>query len=181
MQQLITKRSLEFAVRALAHRINCHSRACRWNEIILVPIMTGAYFFSVDLLRQLAVKCQIRPGYLESYRGTMKGRLGGVVPQIAPGLPVLIVDTLCDSGATLAEAVRQARSDDKQEIYTCSLLYKAIPELKLPDFTQLSIPNVFVVGYGLDYKGRFRDLETLYELEEGDYEDDRGQLNLAYE
>jgi hypoxanthine phosphoribosyltransferase len=135
------------------------------DRIIFVPILTGALVFTADLIRELSIKLSLRVVAVSSYPGTSvesKGaKLAGELPKDLAGKHVVIVDDILDSGQTLGLIDELVRTQNPASIRICVLLKKP-PEVRKREVTAhyvgFDIPNEFVVGYGLDYDGFYRNL-----------------------
>lgn len=137
------------------------------QRIVLVPILTGSIVFVADLIRRLPLRLSLELVAVSSYPGqamTSKGaRLRGEIPTNLSGAHVLIVDDILDTGHTLA-LVRAIIAEQKPaSLRVCVLLRKAgRQEADLtPDYVGFEIPDAFVVGYGLDHDGYYRNLPDI--------------------
>ncbi|MBS0187465.1 MAG: hypoxanthine phosphoribosyltransferase [Planctomycetes bacterium] len=135
------------------------------GRIVFVPILTGALVFTADLIRELTLKLSLRVVAVSSYPGTSiesKGaKLAGELPKDLSGKHVVIVDDILDSGQTLGLIDELIRTQKPASIRICVLLKKP-PEVRRREvkahYVGFDIPNEFVVGYGLDYDGYYRNL-----------------------
>lgn len=132
--------------------------------VVLVPVLTGSIIFVADLVRRLPLKLRIGVTTVSSYPGKATSSQGaGLVGQLPPALTgrhVLVVDDILDSGRTLRllrETIAQQRP---ASLRACVLLRKEIPSaMATPcEYVGFDIPDVFVVGYGLDYDDHYRNL-----------------------
>jgi hypoxanthine phosphoribosyltransferase len=134
------------------------------RDLLLVGVLKGAVFFLSDLMRHLTVPCEVDFMAVASYGSSTDS--SGVVRILkdldAPieGRDVLIVEDIVDSGLTLSYMLRTMRARDPASLEVCALLTK--PERRKVDlpirYTGFEIPNRFVIGYGLDYGEKFRNL-----------------------
>lgn len=136
-------------------------------EPVLVALLTGAFVFTADLVRALS-RQGVRPHVdfmvLSSYgKGTVSsGRVQVKLDcqESLAGRQVLLVDDILDSGNTLTFAIEHLRRKGATEVLTCLLLDK--PERRqvpiTADFLGFTVPNVFIVGYGIDYAEQYREL-----------------------
>ncbi|MBK5110075.1 MAG: hypoxanthine phosphoribosyltransferase [Thermoleophilia bacterium] len=148
------------------------SRDYRDRDLVMVGVLRGAVVFIADLLRSLTVPCEIDFMAVSSYGSSRDS--SGVVRILKDlddpiyGRDVLIVEDIVDSGLTLNYLMRNLRARDPKSIEVCSLLTK--PERRRVDipirYTGFEIPNTFVVGYGLDYAQRYRNLDYVALLPE---------------
>jgi hypoxanthine phosphoribosyltransferase len=145
------------------------------GEIAAVGILTGAFVFLADLVRNFTVPTRITFAYATSYREG--SRPGGLdldflgVPEFA-GRDVLLVEDIVDTGHTLA-GLRQSMEDmGASAVRVAALLDKpSRREVDVEvDYTGVSVPDEFLVGYGLDYAGRYRYLPYVGVLKKSVYE-----------
>jgi hypoxanthine phosphoribosyltransferase len=134
------------------------------RDLLLLGVLKGAVFFMSDLMRRLTVPCEIDFMAISSYgAGTDSSGVVRILKDLdinIEGRHVLVVEDIIDSGLTLSYLIRtlEARSPETLEI--CALLTK--PGRREIDvrvrYTGFEIPNEFVIGYGLDYAERYRNL-----------------------
>jgi len=143
------------------------------REITLVPILTGSLIFVADLIRHMPLRMRIQLVSISSYRGsTTLPRAAQIergltdLPESLAGRHVVLVDDILDSGQTLGLAREMLLQRDPASVRTCVLLRKRRPEaLACPvDYVCFDIPDTFVVGYGLDYNGYYRNLPDIVTL-----------------
>jgi len=143
------------------------------REVILIGVLRGSFVFLADLVRELyhhGVAVQIDFMTLESYGSNTVSK--GVVHSAKPfsievsGREVVLVDDILDTGRTLEFARRQILESGAVHCRTCVLLDK--PSRRVvpmeADFVGFLVPDIFVVGYGLDFNGRCREWPFLAEL-----------------
>jgi hypoxanthine phosphoribosyltransferase len=134
------------------------------NEIVLVPVLTGSMVFAADLIRCMPVKLSLDVVAVSSYPGASTASRGpSIRGQISPGLGgkhVLVIDDILDSGRTLGLVRRLVAEQGPASLRTCVLLRKSAPRAEeVPvEYVGFDIPDEFVVGYGLDYNGHYRNL-----------------------
>ncbi len=137
------------------------------GRIVLVPIMVGSVIFLADLMRQLPMKLSLGLVAVTSYPGqstTSKGaQLRSELPADLSGKHVLIIDDILDSGRTLAMIRSLILEQNPASCRICVLLDKQTERAEeVPvDYAGFSIPDAFVVGYGLDYDGHYRNLPDI--------------------
>jgi len=158
---LLTEHELRVRVERLAAEI---AAVYAQDEPTLVAVLKGSVVFVADLIRCLPIPLRLSFVWAESYRqGTSGGRLEltGLPPMDElRGRRVLLIDDILDSGRTLAAIRDQLRSLGASEVRTCVLLDKPTRravELEA-DHVGFRVEDLFVVGYGLDYAGRYRNL-----------------------
>ena len=140
------------------------------RDLVLVGVLKGAVFFLSDLMRQLSIPVEVDFMAVASYGSATKS--SGVVRILKDldaaieGRDVLIVEDIVDSGLTLSWLVANLGSRGAASVEVCTLLRKpdaAKVDVKLR-YVGFDIPNEFVVGYGLDYAERYRNLRVVATL-----------------
>lgn len=163
----ITKEQLGDVVKKLANDINDDNQIA--DDTLFLSILNGSFIFSADLLRQISFHCSISFLKLASYEGTessgdVKQLIG--INENLEGRKIIILEDIVDTGKTLEKLVKELSSHNPSDIKIATLLYK--PEAYKKDieidYIGLSIPNDFIVGYGLDYDGLGRNLPDIYTL-----------------
>jgi hypoxanthine phosphoribosyltransferase len=142
------------------------------RDLLLLGVLKGAVFFMSDLMRNLTVPCEIDFMAISSYGASTDS--SGVVRILKDldlnieGRHVLIVEDIIDSGLTLSYLVRNLESREPATLEICALLTKpARREIDVPvRYTGFEIPNKFVIGYGLDFAERYRNLPYVGVLHE---------------
>ena len=132
-------------------------------SIVIIPILTGSMVFVADLIRELPIKLRIQVVAISSYPGKSMESKGVAIKSALPddltGAHVLLVDDILDSGHTLDIVSRLIKDLRPVSFHTCVLLRKP-GKAKVPftpDYVGFDIPDEFVVGYGLDYDGFYRN------------------------
>lgn len=146
------------------------------DDLMLVGVLKGAFVFLADLARHLTVPHHVDFIALSSYnRGTVSNgavRLIMDTRSSVAGRNVLVIEDILDTGYTLDYLLRTFRARNPASLRTCVLISK--PErrkVEVPvDYLGFEIPNVWVVGYGLDYADSFRTLPYIGELNSEVYE-----------
>jgi hypoxanthine phosphoribosyltransferase len=134
------------------------------RDLLLIGVLKGAVFFMADLMRNLTIPCEIDFMAISSYGDSTDS--SGVVRILKDldinieGRDVLIVEDIIDSGLTLSYLMRNLEARGPASLEICSLLTK--PERREADvpvrYIGFEIPNRFVIGYGLDFAERYRNL-----------------------
>jgi len=142
------------------------------GELTIVPILTGAMIFCADLIRRMPVAMRIGLCTVSSYPGRSLASQGAelLAHQIGDvrGRHVLLIDDILDSGNTLRLVLPLLRSLSPASLGTCVLLRKdraSARDVKV-DYVGFEIPDVFVVGYGLDFNNYYRNLPDVVTLRE---------------
>jgi hypoxanthine phosphoribosyltransferase len=134
------------------------------KEVLLVGVLKGAVFFMADLMRHLDVPCEVDFMAISSYGDSTDS--SGVVRILKDldinidGRDVLVVEDIIDSGLTLSYLIRTLEAREPASLEVCALLTKpARREIHVPvRYVGFEIPNRFVIGYGLDFAERYRNL-----------------------
>ena len=158
---LFSKEVIEGRVRELAEQISSDYAG---KELVIVGVLNGAFIFMADLIRGLDVPCRVDFVRLASYgcRSISSGevRITKDLETSIAGRDVLIVEDIVDTGLTLSRLVEVLRERRPASLRVCAFLDKR-ERRRVPfaaDYVGFSIPDRFVVGYGLDYNEKFRFL-----------------------
>ncbi|MEI6662999.1 MAG: hypoxanthine phosphoribosyltransferase [Actinomycetes bacterium] len=170
---IVQQDELAAKVRELAAEIS-RDYADVEGGVLLVAVLKGAMFFVADLMRSLDVRCEVDFMAVSSYGSATQS--SGVVRILkdldAPieGRHVLIVEDVVDSGLTLQYLVRNLRARGPASLAVCTLLAKPAGRRDADEvkYTGFQIPDRFVVGYGLDFKERYRNLPYVVALDDLD-------------
>src|SRR5205814_5942630 len=166
---LIEEETLRARVEELGEEI---SRDYAGREPLLIGVLKGAVFFMADLMRQLTIPCEVDFMAISSYGAATDS--SGVVRILKDldinieGRNVLVVEDIIDSGLTPSYLVRNLESREPASLEVCALLTK--PGRREIDvdvrWVGFEIPNRFVIGYGLDFAERYRNLPYVGVLHE---------------
>jgi len=157
---LITEDQLARRIRRMAREIEADFKG---REMVIVSLLNGTVMFLADLIRSLSLPLRLDFMGVSSYgAGTESGELVFTkeLRLDVRGRDVLLVDDILDTGKTLDLVTRKLSALKPRRIKTCVLLNKAARRLEAiqADFIGFEIPDYFVVGYGLDFAERFRNL-----------------------
>jgi len=158
---LIPEAALQARIRELGHAISSDYEG---KDPLLVGILIGAFVFLSDLQRAITIPCQVDFMATSSYGDATESsgivRILKDLDQSIEGRHVLIVDDIIDTGLTMDYLLETLKARYPASLRVCALLDK-VPrrrrEVRI-DFRGFEIPDRFVVGYGLDYAGRYRNL-----------------------
>jgi hypoxanthine phosphoribosyltransferase len=160
----IDAEKIQSVVDKLAKRINIELAS---KEVVFVSILNGSFMFAADLFKKIDLNCRISFVKTASYTGT---RSTGEVLQLV-GLnediknkTVVLIEDIVDSGDTLNSVIKYLNKSHPVEIKIATLLFKpdAYKYDRIIDYIGFKILTKFVVGYGLDYNGFGRNLESIY-------------------
>lgn len=164
----ITEAEIKERVKAIAADI---SRDYADKKPLFVAILNGAFMFASDLFKELNIEAEIAFIKLASYKGTTS--TGKVLTAIGLDADihnrhVIIVEDIVDTGKTLNTFLPTLEHSQPKSLKLATLLHK--PDATVfpikTDYLCFSIPNKFVVGYGLDYDGLGRNLKEIYQIKE---------------
>lgn len=134
------------------------------ENVIIVGILRGSYIFMADLTRSITIPCQVDFMALSSYgKGTSSSgqiQIKKDLSETIDGAHVIIVEDILDSGNTLAFLSKMLEVRNAASIKICTLLDKPSRRVKniTADYYGFVVPDEFVVGYGLDYAEKYRNL-----------------------
>jgi hypoxanthine phosphoribosyltransferase len=163
---LIPHKKISSAVSRIAGRMNSELTG---KDVLFLGILNGAFMFASALLQLIRFPCRISFMKLVSYQGTSSTgtikRLIGLNENIT-GKTVVVLEDIIDSGLTITSIIHQLSGFDPAEIRIATLLIKQenFHENLKVDYTGLEIPDVFIIGYGLDYNGYGRNLLNIYKI-----------------
>ena len=139
----------------------------RDRELTVIAVLNGSLIFMADLLRRIPLPLKLDCLSVASYHGGTKSTGEVVFRQVAlpdvEGRHILILDDILDSGLTLAAIRRRLEEASPRSVRVCVLLEKKIVRAAPveADYIGFEIGNEFVVGYGLDYMERYRNLPCI--------------------
>lgn len=164
----LSEEAIQSRVKEIAEQINTD---CANKNPLFIGILNGAFMFASDLFKNIHVDAEISFIKLASYKGTKS--TGQVITAIGLDMDIkdrhiIIVEDIIDTGKTLHEFLPQIYNQQPASLKIAVLLHK--PEATIHpiniDYCCFSIPNKFVVGYGLDYNGLGRNIPSLYQLKD---------------
>ena len=166
MNKVITKQEIDKKVRELANLIENRYKN---NGVVILGVMNGSFFFMKDLMAQLNIDFKYDFLFCSSYYGETES--SGDVDFLYPNKVdieqknIIILEDIVDTGGTVKAINSKLKKYNPKNIDFCTLLIRESCNIELDLFwTGYKIKNEFVVGYGLDYKGEYRNLEDICEL-----------------
>ncbi len=165
---LITQEEIVHRIRELGLRI---TRDYEGKNLVLLGILKGAFAFTADLARSIGIPAQIdflMTSSAPSSDGAGTTRILSEPSLNLKGTDVLVIEDIIDSGKTARLILDVLSRHNPESVKFCALLDKTGGrEVSFsPDYTGFSIPNRFVIGYGLDYKNKYRTLPFIAVLEQ---------------
>ena len=158
--------AIQQRVKEIAEKLN---KDYEGKNPLFIPILNGSFMFASDLFKHITIEAEITFIKLVSYKGVKS--TGHVTTAI--GLDqdlfnrdVIIIEDIVDTGKTLGFFLPKLEHQQPASLKICALLHKpeATQHPLTIDYLGFSIPNKFVVGYGLDYDGLGRNLKEIYQL-----------------
>jgi hypoxanthine phosphoribosyltransferase len=135
---------------------------------VFIGVLNGSFIFLADLIKEIDISSEVTFVKVSSYKGdkstgTIKKEID--IQMDLKGRDVVIVEDIVDSGRTLSYLLKMVKAEQPASVHVCTLLLK--PKSLQTKFDEISyvgfeIPDEFVVGYGLDYKGLGRNLKDIY-------------------
>ncbi|KGM95468.1 hypoxanthine phosphoribosyltransferase [Clostridium novyi A str. 4552] len=166
---LISEEQIQKRIKELGKEISSHYEG---KKLYVLSLLRGSFIYTADLVRQITIPTKIGFMTTSSYghNETSSGNVKIVhdIPDDINGFDVLVVDDIVDTGITMKFVVDHAKSLGANSVKSCVLLDK--PERRKadikPDFCCFEIPDVFVVGYGLNYGDYYRNIPYVFNWEE---------------
>jgi hypoxanthine phosphoribosyltransferase len=161
---LVSSDKIQESVTRMAEKMN---KDLKGRNVIFLGILNGAFMFVSDLIRRIDLECEISFLKLATYEGSSSSgnikRLIGLDEDIS-GKTVVILEDIIDTGFTIGSILKQLKGYGPGDIKIAALLFKPdkFDRDSKPDYIGIEIPNDFVAGYGLDYKGYGRNLKDIY-------------------
>lgn len=151
---------------AVAERIN---KDMAGKNPLFMAVLNGSFIFAADLLRRITIPCEVSFVKLASYQGTLSsGKVTEVIGinENLAGRTIIIVEDIIESGLTMRQMLDSLSTRNPESVHLCTLLLKP-DRLKVNldiEYVAMSIPNDFILGYGLDYNQQGRGLKDIYTL-----------------
>jgi hypoxanthine phosphoribosyltransferase len=159
---------IQHAVRKVATQIN---KDMAGETPIFVGLLNGAFMFAADLLKLVEIPAEVSFIKYSSYLGTQsQGKVSELIGLNTnlKGRTVIILEDIIDTGTTVAKLLKDLQPKELKQVKIATLLFKpeAFKGNYAIDYIGFSIPNDFIVGYGLDYDELGRNLKDIYTLEQ---------------
>ena len=171
---LLTEEQIQNRIRELGETLTAEYAG---KDPVIVGVLKGVVVFYADMIRQIKVPCQMDFMWISSYSGTHSTGSMQVRRDVSAdikGRHVLILEDIFDTGNSLDFTYKHLMSKEPASLKICTLLDK--PDRRKPgitlqaDYTGFTIPNEFVVGYGLDFDEHYRNLPYVGVLKPEAYE-----------
>ena len=167
-EEFITRDEIQMEVESLAEQISIDFTG---KEVVFIAVLNGSFMFASDLMKSISIESEISFIKMSSYLGTSTtgtvNELIGLNNDLT-GKSVIILEDIIDTGITIDQIMVLLKMEGAKEVKICSLLYKptAFKGTHKPDYIGFSISNSFVVGYGLDYNEKGRNLDSIFKIKE---------------
>ena len=155
-------------IKAVAARIN---KDMEGKNPLFLAVLNGSFMFAADLMKEITIPCEISFVKLACYQGVLStGKVREVIGlnEDINGRTVVIVEDIIDTGRTMHQMLDSLQTRNPESIHLCTLFVKPdkIEEPLDIEYAAFTIPNDFIVGYGLDYDQQGRNLREIYTLVE---------------
>lgn len=163
----ISREQIEKRVKELATQISSDYEG---KEPVLIGVLNGVIFFFADLAREITIPTKIDFVRAASYGSQMTSsgtvRLTKEVEIPVQGKPVIVIEDIVDTGATLAHIIKIMERNDVESLKICALIDKLERRERTVaiDYCGFQLKEGFIVGYGLDYNEKYRHLPDIYVL-----------------
>lgn len=180
-ETFLSAEKIQEEIQSVANRINSDYAG---KEVVFIAVLNGSFMFASDLFKRITLDCEISFVKVSSYKGSTasSGRVDELIGLNTniEGKNVIILEDIVDTGITIDKIFTLLRAHQPTSVQIATLLYKpdAFKGKNAPHYVGFLIPNFFVVGYGLDYNERGRNLDAIYKLK-GDVPTQNTMLNLV--
>jgi len=168
---IVTQEQMRARIRELGRQVSADYAG---KDLVLVGVLKGAYAFYADLAR--AIRIPVRVDFIVVKSSAQRGKSPGKVKLVTElteeikGKDVLLVEDIVDSGVTAQYLLKALAKKKPRSINICTLLSK--PDRRVVDvdveYVGFNVPNQYIVGYGLDYRQKYRNLPYLAVLDQKD-------------
>lgn len=171
---MLSKEQIQNKVQELARELNAEYAG---KNPVFIGVLKGVFMFFADMVREITVPCEVDFMCISSYHGTVSTGKSVVKKDVSADLKgrhVVILEDIYDTGTSLDFTYKHLMSKEPASLTVCTLLDK--PERRkpgitlAPEYVGFTIPNEFVVGYGLDFNEQYRNLPFVGVLKPEAYE-----------
>ena len=162
----ITEAEIKERIKVVAQQM---SKDLEGKNPLLLGVLNGSFIFAADLMREMTIPCEISFVKLASYQGTTStGKIKEVfgINEDLTNRTVIIVEDIVESGLTMKQMIESLGTRNPASIHICTLFFKPckLKEKINPEYVAFSIPDDFILGYGLDYDQQGRGLKDVYTI-----------------
>ena len=167
MKKILNKTLINQKVKSIGESI---SKKFIGKKPIFIGVLKGSFIFTADLLRSIKIDCEVEFIKVQSYKGTQSTGNVKIISDIKTNLKgrhIIVVEDIIDSGKTIKFLIREFKKKSVKSITIATFLMKSNQQkFDFPiDYIGFEIKQGFVVGYGLDYNQKYRNLDSVYVLE----------------
>lgn len=168
LEMLFPRQEIDSAVDRLAGEIR---RDFKGKNPLILGVLKGSFIFMADLVRKLEFPLEIDFVTLSSYKNEVKScgevNMAGRFDRVTKDRHIIVVEDIVDTGLTLHYLLESLRSGSPVDVKICALIEKPSRRQKpfAIDYLGFTVPDRFIVGYGLDYAEKYRNLPDIYCLE----------------
>lgn len=180
-ETFLSAEKIQDEIQSVANQINADYTG---KEVVFIAVLNGSFMFASDLFKRITLDCEISFVKVSSYKGTTasSGRVDELIGLNTniEGKNVIIIEDIVDTGITIDKIFTLLRAHQPTSVKIATMLYKpdAFKGKNAPHYVGFLIPNFFVVGFGLDYNEKGRNLDAIYKLK-GDVPTQNTMLNLV--
>jgi hypoxanthine phosphoribosyltransferase len=165
-ENFIQAEEIEAEIATLANQLNTDYAG---KELVFIAVLNGSFMFASDLMKKITLPCEISFVKVSSYHGTEStGRVDELIGlnTAFSNKHVVVLEDIVDTGITIDKICTLLKVNQPLSVKICTLLFKpeAFKGRNAPHYVGFSIPNRFVVGFGLDYNEHGRNLDAIYQL-----------------
>lgn len=170
LETLLSQQEIQSRIRELAYEINAHYKHLHSENLVVVGLLRGSFMFMADLVRLIEMPVEVDFMTASSYgSGTESSREVKILKDLdgqITGKDVLLVEDIIDTGYTLNKVREMLMLKGAKSVSICTLLDKpSRREVDVPvEWIGFSIPDEFVVGYGIDYAQQYRNLDYIAQV-----------------
>lgn len=166
--EYISRESIETQVSRVAQEINSDLAG---EDVVFLAVLNGSFMFASDLMKKIKLDSEISFVKVQSYEGTNStGEVSELIglSGTLENKTVVVIEDIVDTGNTVKKINSILENSKVKSVKLCTLLFKpdAFKGDRKPDYIGFSIPNAFVVGYGLDYDQKGRNLDRIYQIKD---------------
>lgn len=164
LEEMFSKERIDKTIDKIAGEIET-----KYEQVHIVGLLKGSFVFVSDLIRRLSIPLTVDFMAVSSYIGTESSGEIKILKELNESINnknVIIVEDLVDTGLTLYETIEVLETRDPRSLEVCTLFDKWERREKdiTVGYTGLAIPDEFIVGYGIDYEQRHRELSSIYKV-----------------
>ena len=176
MRELFSEQTIETRVKQLAAEINADFAG---KAPILIGVLNGSFIFMADLVREISIECEVDFIKISSYEGASSQGTVHLLKDISAditGRDIIIVEDIVDSGLTMNFLMSRLEGAGPTTISVATLLFKKeVARLTFElDYVGFTISKDYVVGYGLDFDQKMRNLKGIYRLDGQQKSEEKG-------